>query len=189
MRIASAEFIKGIVADDELLHDGLRQVAFIGRSNAGKSSTINLLTKKKNLSKTSSFPGRTQEINVFLINGTSYLVDLPGYGFAHASHEMRDKIQNLISGYLFDPKYHQYKVVLIIDFKVGPTASDLEVLAELERLEKDIIIAANKIDKVKNGEYFKHMKKVQDLVGNHTIIPYSAETGKGADVLAAAVFG
>jgi GTP-binding protein len=188
MKIISAEFIKGIVADDEVLRNGIPQVAFIGRSNAGKSSTINALTKNKKLSKTSSFPGRTREINIFLINNTSYLVDLPGYGFAHASGEMRDKIQNLISGYLFDPKYHQEKVVLIIDAKVGPTKSDLEVLTELVRLEKNIVVAVNKVDKVKSSEYSKQMKNIRELIGEQLIVPYSAETGEGVDNLANAVF-
>ncbi len=189
MKVTSAVFIKGIVADDELLHDGIPQVAFIGRSNAGKSSTINALTGNKKLSKTSSFPGRTQEINLFLIDNSTYLVDLPGYGFATASHETREKLRNLISGYLFDMKYHQKKVVLIIDAKVGPTKSDLEVLLELERLGKDVIVAVNKIDKVKNSEYSKQMKKIRETIGEHLIIPYSAEEGRGIEDLFDVVFG
>lgn len=189
MKIQSAVFIKGIVADDELLRNEIPQVAFIGRSNAGKSTTINALTKNKKLSKTSSFPGRTQEINLFLINDSVYLVDLPGYGFATASRETRDKLQNLISGYLFDPKYVQKAVVLIVDAKVGPTKSDLEVLAELERLEKNVVVAVNKIDKVKNSEYSKQMKKIREAIGNHVVIPYSAEEGRGVEDLFTAVFG
>ncbi len=189
MKIKSAVFVKGIVADDEALHNGIPQIAFIGRSNAGKSSTINAITGSKKLSKTSSFPGRTQEINLFLINDSMYLVDLPGYGFATASQETRDKLQNLISGYLFDPKYLQKKVVLIVDAKVGPTKSDLEVLSELDRLEKDIVIAVNKIDKVKNSEYSKQMKSIREAVGDHVVVPYSAETGRGVEDLVESVFG
>lgn len=189
MKVKSAVFIKGIVADDELLRNGIPQVAFIGRSNAGKSSTINALTGNSKLSKTSSFPGRTQEINLFLIDGTTYLVDLPGYGFATASREVREKLQNLISGYLFDPKYVQKKVVLIVDAKVGPTKSDLEVLAELDRMGKDVVVAVNKIDKVKNSEYSKQMKAIRASIGDHVIIPYSAEEGRGVGELFGAVFG
>ena len=85
MNITSAIFVKGLVGDDEILNDGKDQVAFIGRSNVGKSSVINSLVNKKDLARTSSFPGRTQEINVFLINKDFYLVDLPGYGFAKGS--------------------------------------------------------------------------------------------------------
>ena len=91
MNITSARFIKGVVGPDENLEDGVPQIAFIGRSNVGKSSVINTLANQKGLAKTSSFPGRTQQINLFLINKSFYLVDLPGYGFAKASKDTRNK--------------------------------------------------------------------------------------------------
>jgi len=86
MRITSATFVKGIVGSDEILEGEFPQIAFIGRSNVGKSSVINSLTNQKGLAITSSFPGRTREINLFLINDAFYLLDLPGYGYAKASH-------------------------------------------------------------------------------------------------------
>ena len=79
MNITSAKFVKGVVGEDEILDDGIPQVAFIGRSNVGKSSVINSLVNQKALAITSSTPGRTQQINIFLINKEFYLVDLPGY--------------------------------------------------------------------------------------------------------------
>ena len=82
MKIKSAIFIRGVRGNDDILDDGMPQVAFIGRSNAGKSSLINTLTEVKDLARTSSTPGRTQELNLFLVNRTHYFIDLPGYGFA-----------------------------------------------------------------------------------------------------------
>ncbi len=187
MKIISAKFVKGLVGDDKVLGDGVPQIAFIGRSNAGKSSVINSLTRKEGLARTSSFPGRTQEINLFLINDSFYLVDLPGYGFARASGAGREKIRDLIYSYLFNSNYDQKKVVLIIDAEVGPTESDLGMLQALEEHGKDIVIVANKIDKIKKSEYGKKIKKLTDMIGAHTIVPYSSKKKLGINELAKAI--
>ncbi len=173
MKVTSAVFVKGVVGDDEILRDGIPQVAFIGRSNVGKSSIINALTNTKGLARSSSTPGRTQEINFFLINNTYYLVDLPGYGFAHGSYEKKDFIFDLINSYIFNAPVEQKKIVLIIDAKVGPTADDLAMLQSLEQKGKDLIIVANKIDKLNKNELRKSMLNIRELVGPHTIIPCS----------------
>lgn len=175
MNIQSAVFVKSVVGADPALDDGRPQVAFIGRSNVGKSSTINSLTKQKGLAITSSFPGRTQQINLFLINKEMYLVDLPGYGFAQMSHDEREELQHLIYWYLLDSHYEQKKVVLIIDANVGLMKDDLEMIYSLEQGRKDIIIVANKVDKIKQSDYKKKMQAIRDKVGMHKIIPYSAE--------------
>jgi GTP-binding protein len=174
MQIRSAEFIKGIVKEDELLSDGKPQICFIGRSNVGKSSVINALTNKKGLARTSSTPGRTQQINLFLINRSFYLVDLPGYGFAKMSQAGQDDLQALIKWYLWDSGYKQKKVVLIIDAKVGPTVNDLEMLRTLEEYDKEVIVVANKVDKIKSSERTKQLSKIKQAVGDHEMIPCSA---------------
>ena len=102
MKITSAKFVKGVVGPDEALRDGTPQIAFIGRSNAGKSSLLNSLTNSKKLAITSKTPGRTKEINVFLINGTHYFMDLPGYGYARAGGDTLQKLSDLIFWYLFE---------------------------------------------------------------------------------------
>ena len=102
MNITSAKFIKGVVGPADILDDGTPQIAFIGRSNAGKSSLLNSLTNSKKLAITSKTPGRTREINVFLINNTHYFMDLPGYGYAKAGGDTIEKISDLISWYLFE---------------------------------------------------------------------------------------
>lgn len=184
MQIKSAQFIKGVVGPDPSLEDGIPQIAFIGRSNVGKSSVINSLANQKNLARTSSFPGRTQQINLFLINKSFYLVDLPGYGFAQVSGETREQIHALLDWYFFVSNYEQSKVVLIIDAKIGLTQDDLDMLYSLEKHEKNIVIVANKIDKIKKTDYEKQLQKIKDAVGSHTVIPYSAEKRIGVNDLA-----
>lgn len=184
MKITSATFVKSVTGLDHTLSDGKPQVAFIGRSNVGKSSTINSLAKQKGLARASSSPGRTKEINIFLINKAFYLVDLPGYGFAKGSREGIDKFQDLAYWYLLESPYKQKKVVLIIDANVGPTGDDLEMLYGLEMQKKNIVIVANKVDKLKKSEYVKQFRKITEKVRGHKVIPYSAVKGTGVSELA-----
>lgn len=188
MNIRSAKFVKGVVHEDDILEDGKPQIAFIGRSNVGKSSIINTLVKQPDLARTSSFPGRTQEINLFLINNSFYLVDLPGYGYARLSREGQIRVQRLIYWYLLDSPYKQKKVILIIDADVGVTDNDSKMLYSLEDQEKDVVIVANKIDKIKKGVYSRQMQKIQEKVGKHKIIPFSAEKRIGVKELLAELF-
>ena len=175
MKITSARFIKSVVGTDELLENGIPQVAFIGRSNAGKSSIINSLTGRKNLAKTSAHPGRTKLLNLFLINEALYLADLPGYGYALASKEDREWLQKVISWYLFKSEYQQKLVVLIIDGNVGMTDSDIRMLRALEEHGKNVIVVANKVDKIKKSQYEAQIKKIKDMVGDHPVMPYSSK--------------
>jgi GTP-binding protein len=179
MKINSATFIKGVVNPKELLSETFPQFAFIGRSNVGKSSLINLLTKQKQLARTSSFPGHTREINVYLVNNKFHLIDLPGYGFARLSSGGRDRIYGLINGYLFGDGQKQRKVFLIIDAVVGPTKDDLETLKALEDEKKDIVILLNKTDKLKKSQVSRQIKEIKEKLGEHVLIPFSAKTGAG----------
>jgi len=183
MKITSAKFIKGIVGPDGLLENGTPQVAFIGRSNAGKSTLLNSLTNSKKLAIVSKTPGRTREINLFLINETHYFLDLPGYGYARAGAQTLEKLSELIFWYLLDVDYDQ-KVVLLIDSVVGPTANDLEVLHELEKAGRDIVIVLNKVDKIKKSQYRNQMKKLGDQLQGHKLFPYSSQTKVGIPELA-----
>ena len=189
MKIRSAKFVKSVVGPDDCLENGIPQVAFIGRSNVGKSSLINSLTQQKGLARTSSFPGRTQEINLFLINKAFYFVDLPGYGFAKASWEGRERLVKLIYWYLLDSPYEQKRVVLIVDAKVGPTKNDLEMLQYLSDHQKNVVIVANKIDKVKKSEYKKQLQKIKDMMGDYKIFPYSSEKNIGISQLLEELLG
>ncbi|MFA5991177.1 MAG: ribosome biogenesis GTP-binding protein YihA/YsxC [Candidatus Doudnabacteria bacterium] len=191
MNITSAKFVKGIVGPDESLDDGVPQIAFIGRSNVGKSSVINTLANRKDLARTSSMPGRTQQINLFLLSAKGgsdmssfYLVDLPGYGFAKASKDSQEQIQKLIYWYFFESDCQQKKVVLIIDANIGATNSDMEMLYSLKDKQKNVIIVANKIDKMKKNLMAAQIKEIQNSVGDCKVIPYSAEKRIGINELA-----
>jgi len=175
--------MKGAIGTDDIFEDGRPQVVFIGRSNVGKSSVINSLTNQKNLARASSVPGRTQQMNVFLVNKSFYLVDLPGYGFARAPKEVREKIQKMLDWYLFRSDYDFKKVILIVDAKVGPTRDDVEMFNALREADKDIVIVANKVDKVKKSEYAGQLQKIRDIFGSRKVIPYSAEKKTGVGEL------
>lgn len=179
MKIESAEFIKSVFGTNDILKNNIPQVAFIGRSNVGKSSVINSLVNQKDLARTSSFPGRTQEINLFLINNSIYFVDLPGYGYANVPKKVKDNLRAMVNWYFFVSNHEQKKVVLIIDASVGPTKDDLEMLHALEEYRKDIIVLANKVDRIKQAQYEKQLQKIKDSIGIHKIIPFSAKTKIG----------
>lgn len=187
MQKVSAAFVRGISKVDQIPEDGLPHVAFIGRSNVGKSSTINALTGQKILARVSNTPGRTQEINLFLVNNKWYLVDLPGYGYARASVAKQAQISDLVGEYLFETPRDGHTVVLIIDGYVGPTQDDLGMLFALESAGKRIIVAINKIDRIKPSKLHAHIAEVKAKIGPHTTVLYSAETKKGVGELLAAI--
>lgn len=182
MKITSAVFMRGIKGDDEILDDGIPQIAFIGRSNVGKSSLMNSLTGIKKLARTSNTPGRTQEMNVFMINGTHYFMDLPGYGFAKTNVKTLEKLSKRVNWYLFESPYAN-KIALLIDAEVGPTKDDLAVLHALERAGKDIIIVLNKIDKIKKSHYHTQYRKLCEQFAGHAVFPYSSKSKSGIDEL------
>lgn len=189
MNITSATFIKGIVGHDPLLCDGTPQIAFMGRSNVGKSSMINTLLHSKELARTSAFPGRTQQINLFLVNRSFYCLDLPGYGYARASRDLREQLTRLIHGYLSNPACKQAKIVLMIDALIGPSVEDMDMLRHLENQNKHILVVANKIDKVKKSFLQTQQTILQDQIGSQKVIFCSAKTGAGLSGVTHEIFG
>lgn len=183
MKITSAEFIKSVVGTEEVLENPeIPQVTFIGRSNVGKSSTINALLKQK-LARVSSTPGRTQTLNVYLVNKRFYLVDVPGYGYAKVSKEDREWLGKLINWYLFKSNYNHKAIVFIIDAYVGPTAKDLEMLQQLQDFDKPIIIVANKVDQLRKSEYTARIEALKQQFAPHLVLPFSAEKNVGVSEL------
>lgn len=181
--IKSATFIKGAVHDTGLPIEKLDEIAFIGRSNVGKSSVINSLTNRNKLARSSSTPGFTAEANFYLINESFYLVDLPGYGYARGSHTQRDKIANIIEWYFTSKNTNTKKVVLIIDAKVGPTVDDIHFYSFLTVHQKDVIIIANKFDKLKQNEIFKAISNIENAFKGIKVIKYSAREKVGIQEL------
>lgn len=184
MIIRSAEFMKAINGTDEILSDGTPQVAFIGRSNVGKSSVINSLVGQKSLVATGKKPGKTRTINFFKINKQFYLVDLPGYGYAKAPPAVREHIRKLILWYFTSSEAKPLKVALILDIAVGLTDTDKEMLGILREHGHHYVIIANKSDKLGPEGVRRQVAAITREAGGEDVIPYSAKAKKGAaDVL------
>jgi len=188
MTIKSAEFVKGVVGDDAVLYDNIPHIAFIGRSNVGKSSVINVIVGRKKLVKSSSTPGKTRQINFFLIDEKVYFVDLPGYGFAKVSFTQREIIRQLILWYLTSLEIKKRRIVLIIDAKVGLTKLDLEMLDILNANQTDYIILANKADKLKRNDRQKSLSAISKHAGDRVVLLFSAKSGEGKKELLTAIF-
>jgi len=183
MKISKAEFTKGVVGDDYGLKNNLPHVAFFGRSNAGKSSVINSLVGKKDLVKTSKTPGKTREANFFRINDSFYFADFPGYGYAKRSISERNKIIKRIFWYVEFSDARPKAVFLIIDANVGLTALDRDMIKILEANKHQIVIVANKIDKLSKGAIGKQLSLIQKEARDIPILGYSAKTSEGKDEL------
>ena len=193
MKIKSTQLITRVTTGDDIPHSDssvdYRHVAFIGRSNVGKSSVINALASKKDLAKSSSSPGFTKSINFYLINKEFYLVDLPGYGYAQGSLKERHRLLQLIEWYLTYPDLTDNQlVVLIVDAKVGLTKDDLEMLVLLRRLKKHVVVMANKIDKLKKNAVAKQIAEITKLADPFMVIPTSAVDKIGIPALTKEIF-
>ncbi len=146
MIIKEAKFVCSNTVTEKCPETDMPEYAFIGRSNVGKSSLINMLTNHKKLAKTSSFPGKTQLINHFLINNAWYLVDLPGYGWAKVSKDSREKWGKMIRAYLRLRK-NLVCVFVLIDSRHEPLTPDLEFIEMLGEMEVPFVLVFTKTDK------------------------------------------
>ncbi len=159
------------------------EVAFAGKSNVGKSSLINALMNRKALARTSAQPGKTQTINFYNINDAMYLVDLPGYGYAKASAEVKAKWGQMIERYLHTSKQLR-AVFLLIDIRHDPSANDKLMYEWMLAQGFAPIIIATKLDKIKRSQVQKHLKAVREGLNvqpDTMILPFSAETKQGRD--------
>ncbi len=179
MEITTAQFIKGIRGTDPILEQPYPQIAFIGRSNVGKSSSINALLGRNKLVKSSSRPGKTQQINFFFVNESFYFVDLPGYGYAKLSHKERDKLSKLINWYLFDAGVQNRTVVLVIDARIGMTDLDKNMMNGLIQYQVSCVILANKSDKLNQKEKLELSEALQSY--GVPVISFSALKKRGIE--------
>ena len=182
MEVKNAEFVKGIIGTDPILGDPRPQVAFVGRSNVGKSSVINSLVLRKSLVKSSSMPGKTREINFFVINGDRFFVDLPGYGFARMGAKGAEKIRKLILWYIGSGEAKPKLVVLIVDAGVSPMPQDKEMADILRAEGRPFVVLANKVDRLNQTERSHNLKAIEAALGAE-VIPYSARTKAGRENL------
>jgi GTP-binding protein len=183
MRITSAQFIKGVVTGSYDIDAGIPQVVLYGRSNAGKSTTVNNLTGRNALARASHTPGRTKEVNIFLINKTWHLIDMPGYGYAKASKTDIQKIHRLITWFIRETNAAQRLNVMIVDSKIGLTDLDREILGLLTGRHEPIVILLNKIDRINQSSLTKVVRAVQSELGDTIpVVPCASRTGKGMHV-------
>ncbi|MDR1526621.1 MAG: ribosome biogenesis GTP-binding protein YihA/YsxC [Dysgonamonadaceae bacterium] len=161
MNIKKAEFIISNTDTAKCPDNGMPEYAFIGRSNVGKSSLINMLTGRKGLALTSSTPGKTQLINHFLINDKWYLVDLPGYGYAQRGKKGREQIQRIIDGYL-DQREALTCLFLLLDCRLEPQKIDLEFINHLGESEIPFAIVFTKIDKLSRSKLNENITVYKD---------------------------
>ncbi len=178
MIIKTASFIKSINGTDKILYDGKFQIAFVGRSNVGKSSVINSLVQQK-LARSSKAPGKTKHLDFFLINNKVYFVDLPGYGFAHTSSQERERYRKMMMWYVEYANIQRRLFVHIVDSFVGLTEFDRQMVEYLSKIGVPFIIIANKIDKVPNQERTAHLEEIAKICQSEYVIPYSAKTHEG----------
>ena len=177
----SLETVCGITS--ALPENSLPEIAFAGKSNVGKSSLINAVMNRKSLARTSAQPGKTQTINFYNVNGAFYLVDLPGYGYAKVSEEVKAKWGKMVERYLRQSR--QLKAVfLLIDIRHEPSANDKLMYKWIVDQGYEPVIIATKLDKIKRSQVQKHVKMLKEglaLVPGTTVIPFSSVTKQGRD--------
>ena len=184
MKITKAEFVTSVAQAQNVMRDELPQIAFVGRSNVGKSSLINCLCNNGKLARTSSTPGRTRLINYFLINNNFYFVDLPGYGFAKASKLEVSGWQSLIEPYIVENDKLKL-VCVLVDCKVGATNDDKQMIKYLSYFRVPYIIVATKVDKFGKSKVKPRIVEVaNDLgLGLHDVFGVSSASGYGKEQL------
>lgn len=181
MRVKTARFVISAAQPHQFPGDGRPEIAFAGRSNAGKSTLLNTLLKKPGLAKTSKTPGKTQLINFFDLNGQFYFVDLPGYGYAKVAKSIKRRWQTLITKYVAE-REPLYLTVLLMDARHTPTKQDHEMIDLLADAEIPALIVATKIDKVKPSQRrqtIARLRKELDLDDDAVIVGSSSLSKDG----------
>ncbi|MDH5668582.1 MAG: ribosome biogenesis GTP-binding protein YihA/YsxC [Nitrospira sp.] len=188
MKILSAEFIRSCVQPEQFPTGDLQEIAFVGRSNVGKSSLINSLLNRRDLAKVSRTPGKTRAVNAFVITTSDpdlrrfYLMDLPGYGFAKISRSARAQWGPLLESYLTG-RASLLGVVLLVESRIV-TEQDRQTLAWLRSIDQSPLVVATKADKMKPSERVRTLRQTRADLGlfeGEDLIPYSSMTGEGRD--------
>jgi GTP-binding protein len=178
------------VKKDQYPKDGRNEVAFVGRSNVGKSSIINALTNRRKLAKVSQTPGKTRLINFFLINDDFHLVDLPGYGYAKVSKTEKASWGKTIETYLTD-REELKRVILLVDSRHKPTADDILMYDWIKHFNYDCVVIATKSDKLSNNDLVKSRKLIKEtlkLDDTDKFYFFSSLNKKGKDELIDNIF-
>jgi GTP-binding protein len=188
MKITSAEFLKSSFQVADWPQGALPEIAFMGRSNVGKSSLINSLLAVRGLARTSGTPGRTQSLNFFLINGRFRFVDLPGFGYARVPKVIKSSWGEMVTSYL--AKREQLVLSIhIVDSRHEPTTLDLQLHEWLEHSARPRLIVATKSDKLSNNELKASLGRVTRVFSKDRVVPFSAKTGRGGNEIWRAIEG
>ena len=186
LNFGKAMFSRSAGAPKDFLKDGLPQFALAGRSNVGKSSVINRLLNRKNLAYVGASPGKTTQINYFLVDDRAYLVDLPGYGYAKVSQAEKERWAKLMETYFQEGADAITAGVLIVDIRHKPTENDKVMHRWFRESGCPEIIVANKLDKLKKSQVepaLALIRETLELTDEDILIPFSAEKGMGKDEL------
>ncbi|HZJ57106.1 MAG TPA: ribosome biogenesis GTP-binding protein YihA/YsxC [Clostridia bacterium] len=185
MEIVKAEFITSAVESHQYPTDHLPYIALAGKSNVGKSSVINTITRRSKLAKTSGQPGKTRLVNFYRINETFYLVDLPGYGFARVSRKEKERWGYMIETFL-SASPNLLGIIQLIDIRHNPTDDDITMLNWIGHYDMPLIIVATKADKLGKTRIKPQIDKLRNKLGlsaDGPMIPFSSSTGQGREVL------
>ena len=178
MLIKEAQFVRGAASWNGLADDGLPEIAFIGRSNVGKSSLINMLVGRKSLARTSNTPGKTQQFNYYLINNAFYFVDLPGFGYAKVSKAQRAKWERFISRYLSEHEPLRL-VIHLVDSRHDPTSLDKDVMEFMKGGWMTYVVVLTKMDKLSGNQRGKAKSKVKKALAAFNLeVPVIASSSK-----------
>ena len=182
MKILSAEFVTSAAGPEGYPAERLPEIAFMGKSNVGKSSLINSLLGNRKLARTSNTPGRTQLINFFRVNNSLLFVDLPGYGYAKVPEAIRRQWGGMVENYLANRK-ELVLSILILDSRHAPTANDEQLKSWLEHHGLPFIVVSTKADRLSNNQLRNSLRTTsKDLeMAQEAIVPYSSVTGRGGD--------
>lgn len=178
------EFIRSAVAPKDFLRDGLPQIAFAGRSNVGKSSVINRIVNRKNFARVGASPGKTSQVNYFLLDEQIYLVDLPGYGYAKVSKAERDRWGRLMEAYFASGLITCG--VMIVDARHKPTADDVTMAEWFFDTGCPLFVVANKLDKLKKSQIAPNLEVIRETLAlreRDQLVAFSAEKGVGKEQL------
>ena len=184
MTFQNVEFLISAAAPKDFPKARLPEIAFAGKSNVGKSSVINRLLQRKNFARVGDKPGKTIHVNYFVLDGRCYLVDLPGYGFAHVSQKEKARWGKLMEDYFAAERIDLG--VLIVDYRHPPTNNDITMARLFLDLGCPFVVVANKMDKLKKSELAPNLEIIRrdlELPESCPIIPFSAEKGTGREDL------
>ena len=182
MKVIKAEFLKSAFKEDDWPKDSKPEIAFLGRSNVGKSSLINSLLSAHRLARTSSTPGRTQSLNFFDINDQFRFVDFPGFGYAKVPKEIKSSWGEMATTFLAKRRQLVLSIQLV-DSRHEPTKQDLQLHEWLEESDKPRLVVATKSDKLSNNELKKNLGHIARVLNDDSVMAYSAKSGRGREEL------